>query len=241
MNRTVRTAVLLLLAAIVAGACAVRLGGPSPAEYNAVALSAPAGATAAEIGGRLRASNAHAVLLSADQDSAWFAAVAAESRLELSGPGEVNGRRFAFLSNLEILGDTTLTLEVTGGGSVHMHDALYRVDRYRYLDLMMVRIDAENLRAAVQTLFGYIATDVAADAAVLLAIDGPTPAAADSVAVLMRAHYTSSAECRDADLPDAAGLPIRLLFGPSARISCRSVRHLGGTAPGINARVVVGR
>jgi hypothetical protein len=238
MKRSVRT-VLPVLLALWFGACAVRLGGPSPQEHDALAVTAPATAAAAAVAEQLRAANATVVLLSADQDSAWFAAVAAGSRLTMGRPGLVGGRGVAFLSSLELLGDTTLALQVPGGGSVHMHDALYRIDSYRFLDLMTVRVEAPDLRLAVQTLFGYIATDVMSAAAVLLAVDGPSPVVADSIAVLMRAHYTTAAECRGAELP--AGLPIALLYGPAARIDCRSARALDGPATGVHARVVVGR
>jgi hypothetical protein len=240
MNRLLRTAVLLPATALLITACAVRLGGGGDRQYDAVAIQAPANATSSDVAARLRAAAADVVLLSADRDSAWFAAVAAESQLELSGPGHSSGRGFAFLSRLELLGDTSIILDVTGGGSVHMHDALYRVDRARYLDMMLVRFDTDDVRAAVRTLFGYIATDVPADAAVLLAIDAPTPALADSAAVLMRAHYTTAAECAGGNLPAGASGSIRLLFGPSARISCRAARAVAGL-PGIHASVVVSR
>jgi hypothetical protein len=240
MHRVLRTAMLLPAAAIVFGACAVRLGGPSPQGYDAIAIRTADGASAADVASSLRAANADLVLISAEQDSAWFAAVAQASGLELSGPGMTSGRGFAFLSRLEILGDTSLVLEVPGGGSVHMHDALYRVDRNRYVDLMLVRFDAPDLRAAVRTLFGYIATDVGADAAVLLAIDAAQPAIADSAAVLMRAHYTSAHECRTAAIEPGAVGSIRLLYGPTARISCTTARALPGQ-PGIHANVVVAR
>ncbi|MEX0907948.1 MAG: hypothetical protein WD054_06420, partial [Gemmatimonadota bacterium] len=124
---------------------------------------------------------------------------------------------------------------VEGGGSVHMHDALYKIDDDRNIDLMMVRFDAPDLRAAVRTLFGYIATDVAASAAVLLAIDAVSPQAADSAAVLMRATLGSGLECAGVDAADA-GASVRLLYGPSARLACLNARAL---APGIFARVQV--
>jgi hypothetical protein len=168
MNRFVRTVLPLLLIASLATACAVRLGGPSPQNYTAVALQVGGGVTAAETGQRLRNARTEVALISAERDSAWFAGVAEAAGLQLSGPGRINGRGFSFLSRLELLGDTTLTLEVPGGGSVHMHDALYRVDRDRYLDLMLVRFDAPDLRAAVRALLLYAATDVMPNAAVLL-------------------------------------------------------------------------
>jgi hypothetical protein len=241
MTGAVRTAILFFAVAIVTG-CAVRLGGPSPQQYDALAIHAPTGASASAVAAQIRSQSGDLVLLSSEQDSAWFAAVAAESQLTLSGPGRTGPRGMAFLSRLEVLGDTSLVLEVPGGGSIHMHDALLRVDRNRHIDLMMVRFDAPDLRAAVQQFFLYVASDVLANVPVLLAIDGPTAAIADSAATLMRVHYTVAGECPNAvDIAAAEQLPIRLLYGPSARIACRGARAVNGTVPGVFTRVVVGR
>jgi hypothetical protein len=237
MSRALRTTAALI-AAVSLGACAVRLGGPRPLELQVAALAAPAGATADATAQRLAGSDV--VLLSADADSAWFAAVARQAGLELSGPGTTAGRGLAFMTRLELLGDTALVLQVPGGGSVHMQDALYRVDRDRLLDLMMVRFDGPDLRRAVQTLLGYIATDVGAAVPVLLAVDG-TQAVADSAALLMRAYYSNAQECRVSEIPAAAGTGVRLLYGPSARIGCQSARLLDGQPPGVSARVVIAR
>jgi hypothetical protein len=231
----------LLAACLLITACAVRLGGARPQDYTAVALQVQPAADAAQTAERLRGARADLVLLSADADSAWFATVAAGTGLELSGPGTTSGRGFAFLSNLEILGDTSLVLEVPGGGSVHMHDALYRVDRDRYLDLMLVRFDAPDLRAAVRALLLYAATDVMPNAAVLLAIDAATPELADSAAILLRPYYPPAVECRGAPADIAQTGSIRLLYGPIARIRCRTARLLPGTPAGIVAEVVVER
>lgn len=241
MNR-LRHTTFLAVAALTASACAVRLGGPSPQEYTAVAMTADAGASPAQVAAQLRGAGADIVLLSAERDSAWFASVAEQAQLELSGPGRTGPRAMAFLTSLEILGDTSIVLDVPEGGRIHMHDALYRVDRYRYIDLMMVRFeDAPDVRAAVRTLLGYIATDVGADAAVLLAIDAPARAAADSAATLLRATYDSAFECADDGGTNGSRPEIQLVYGPSARLSCRSARVLPGAPSGIQARVVVNR
>jgi hypothetical protein len=240
MTRHLRfRATILPVLALAIGACAVRLGGPTPQEYNTIAVAVPANAAAAQVVEQLRAANADVVLMAADRDSAWFAQLTADTRLTVSRTGVLDGRGYVFLSRLELLGDTTMILNVPDGGTVNMHDALYRIDQYRYLNTMTVRFDAPDLRRAVQTLFGYIATDVMSNAAVVVAIDGPTAAVADSVAVLMRAHYTNAAECEESSLTQ--DLPVRLLYGPAARITCRSARPLAGEAAGIHARVVVGR
>ena len=234
---------IFLSAAVVLGACAVRLGGPAPEEYAAVALAAGPGETAAQTAARLRSADAELVLLAADRDSAWFQSVATEAGLALSGPGRTGGRALGFLANLEILGDTSIVLNVPEGGRIHMHDALYKVDRRRNIDLMMVRLeDTSDLRAAVRTLFAYIATDVGASAALLLGIEATTPRAADSAAVLMRATLDSAVECADGEAGTATvSPPVQLLYGPSARLGCRSARVLPGSPPAIQARVVVNR
>jgi hypothetical protein len=231
----------LVAAALLVDACAVRLGGPAPVEYAAVALVAAPSATATETAARLRSADAELVLLAADRDSAWFQAVATEARLSLSGPGRTGARALGFLANLEILGDTSIVLNVSEGGRIHMHDALYRVDKNRNIDLMMVRLEeTPDLRAAVRRLFDYIATDVGASAALLLAIDAVAPQTADSAAVLMRAALESAVDCANGD--GATELPpVQLLYGPSARLGCRSARVLPGSPPAIQARVVVNR
>lgn len=240
MTRFVRTAALLVPIAISAAACAVRLGGPSPEEYDIAALSEPLNADAGSVAERITASGADIVLMAAErQDSAWFAYVAASARLGLSGPGATTGRGYAFMTNLEILGDTSLVLPVDGGGRVHMHDALYRIDENRYMDLMLVRLEGPDLRSSVRTLLNYIATDVPADAALILAFDGPTQAVADSAATMVRATVAAASDCRDDDSIAQPG--VRLLYGPSARVRCLSARNLPGTVPGIVARLEVGR
>jgi hypothetical protein len=241
MNRAARSAILLLTVAVMAG-CAVRLGGGGPQQYDALALHAPADAAAADVAAQVRTAGADLVLLSGVQDSAWFAAVATDANLTLSGPGRTGPRGMAFLSRLEVVGDTSLILEVPGGGRVHMHDALLRINGDRFIDLMMVHFDAPDLRQAVQTLLLYAASDVMPNVPVLLAVDGPTPAIADSAAALMRVYYAPAVDC-----PGATGTetlrtqPIRLLYGPSARISCRGAQPVAGAAPGVRVRVLAGR
>jgi hypothetical protein len=245
MNRSAHNAVLLLLLAIGISACAVRLGGPSPEEYDVAAVFEPLNADADAAAERLRASGAEIVLIAGErQDSAWFRYVAATAGLALSGPGATTGRGYAFMTTpaLEILGDTSLVVPVEGGGSVHMHDALYRIDESRLIDMMLVRLQGPDLRASVRTLLNYIATDVPADASILLALDGPTPQAADSAATMIRATIEDASECRDSEGGATAADPgLRLLYGPSARIRCLSARTLAGTVPGIVARLQVGR
>jgi hypothetical protein len=118
-----------------------------------------------------------------------------------------------------------------------MHDALYQVDDDRFIDLMMVRLDAPDLRAAVRTLLAYIATDVGARSAIALAVEAPSAAAADSAAVLMRATLGNAAECGSIPAADQPA-SLRLLYGPSARLRCLSAHAVPG---GVLARLEVQR
>lgn len=237
MNRTYRAVFVLAAAASMIAACAVRLGGRSPVDYNAATLRAGPDESAASVASAIRAANARLVLLSAERDTAWFESVAAAAQLQLSGPGQTSGRGLAFLTSLELLGDTSLALAVEGGGQVHMHDALYRVDDDRYIDLMLVRLDASDLRAAVRALLGYIATDVGGSSAVLLALEARTAQATDSAALLMRATLADAVNCATGSDPLPAMPELRLLYGPSARATCEAARPLGTNGTFVHVQV----
>jgi hypothetical protein len=220
-------------------ACAVRLGGPAPEEYDVAALRASGDAAA--VGAQLRQAGADLVLLASEQDSAWLALVAQHAQLTLSGPGMTGGSGLALMSRLKLLGDTALAIAVPGGGQLHMQDALYEISEDRHVDLMLVRLEPQaSLREAVRTLLGYIATDVGGTASLLLAVEAPTPVLADSAAVLIRAAFEQANECRGKGPgAAAAGQTLRLFYGPTARIDCSSARLLDGTPPVTVARVVV--
>lgn len=231
--------------ALVIGGCAVRLGGPRPEEYRTLAYVATPGESVEATAARIASVSADIVLLAADQDSAWFAAVAERTQLALSGPGQTGTRRMAFLTRrLELLGDTTISLNVTSGGRLHMHDALYQIGQGRHVDLMLIEMEeAAELRDAIRTLLSYFATDVGANAAVIFALDTPTPQLADSAAVLLRAAYADAWECADASRADDASPPMeaRLFYGPAVRMRCQSARVLPEPGSPISAQLVVGR
>ncbi len=236
-------AVVFILAVL--GGCAVRLGGPKPEEYQTLAYVAPAGETAEATASRIRSVSADIVLITGRADSAWFADVANRTRLALSGPGRTGPNGMAFLTRrLELLGDTSIILNVQSGGRIHMHDALYQIGKGRHVDLMLVQFDDRaDLRDAVRTLLSYIATDVGATAAVVFGIDAPTPKAADSVAVLLRAAYANAWECADQGR-DGAATPesgLRLFYGPSVRMDCEEAHVLSVPGHPIAAQLVVGR
>jgi hypothetical protein len=238
--------VSLLAGCLLLSGCAVRLGGAKPEGYNAIALKAAPAAGAAEVAARITAENGDLVLLSADRDSAWFADVAAQTKLTLDGPGRTGPSSLAFLTRLKVLGDTAMVLPLDGGGRLTMQDALFEVDKNRTLDMMLVSFaEAGSVHDGVRTLLDYIATDVGGTAALLLGIDAPTQAAADSTTLLLRAAFTNVRECGDATIAaPPGGLGLQLYYGPEVRLSCESAHILAGTAAGpagIVARVVVER
>ncbi len=232
----------VLLGVLVLGstACAVRLGGAKPEEYKTLALAASDDATAQDIAGVIKEAGAQIVLLTADRDTAWFEEVATASGLALSGPGKTEPSAKGFLTNLEILGDTSIVLGVTDGTRMHMHDALYQIEEGRDVDLMFARINPDSdLRSAARTLLGYVASDVGPTAAIMLAIEAPTTQAADSVAVLLRAAWSTARECAGPDAP--APERVRLYYGPSARVRCVRARPVNYEGMPIVADLVVSR
>jgi len=241
LSRITRFAALLPLLA----ACSVRLGGSKPETYRALALEVPGTAAAADVARVVRETNANIVLLAAPQDSTWFADVSRDTNLALSGPGRTEPLGKAFLTNLKILGDTSIVLGVSDGSRMHMHDALYEIEENRHIDLMLVGVsERSDLRAAVRTLLGYIATDVGPNAAVLMAIDAPSSQASDSIAKLLRAAYTSAHECAAGGTPGTVAVAdgsLQLFYGPSARARCRSAQLLADPGSPIFAELLVAR
>ncbi|MEO5511046.1 MAG: hypothetical protein ABIV28_01295 [Longimicrobiales bacterium] len=232
-----------VIACTFATGCKVRLGGAKPEGYNAVGLKAPAGASATDVATRIRSAEGDLVLISADRDSAWFAEVATQAGLKLNGPGHTGAMRQAFLTRLEVLGDTALMINVNNGGRLHVQDALFKVDKERNIDLMLVSFaEVTSVREGVRALLNYIATDVGGTSALVLGIESPSRAVADSSAVLLRAAFTNALECDDRriDAP-AGGLGMILFYGPEARLTCSGARVQAGDPNAVVARVVVGR
>ncbi|HEX6558925.1 MAG TPA: hypothetical protein VF021_05665 [Longimicrobiales bacterium] len=229
-----------LLAVLVAG-CAVRLGGSKPINEDAVALRLAESATPEQTANMLKQRGVEVAILSSTRDSAWYAAVATAAGMKMTRVGRTGAGTFAFLGP-QAIGDTTLTLKVQGGGEVRLHDALYRIDKQRRLDLMAVRIAPEaNLRESVRTLLAYFATDVLPNAAVVFAIEPPTPALGDSVSVLMRAAFADAWECTREGRDGARNteLPIRLFYGPSMRVTCEGAERLNEGGGAILAHLVL--
>jgi hypothetical protein len=240
----IRRSIIPVLALLSLGACSVRLGGPGPVEYRTVALSTGPGALPAQVAQYIRQADANLVLLAAQADSAWFAEVARQSKLTLSGPGLAGGVALAFLASTP-LGDTTVTLPLETGGSIVLHDALYRVDKHRYLDLMALRVGSlGEVRPAAQALLRYVATDVMTSAAVVLAVDVPDAATGDALAALLEPAFLDARGClptpqRERLTADGPGM--RFFYGPEARLRCEGARQLGGGDTPVVVQLVIGR
>jgi len=219
---------LVVVAAVLAACSSVRLGGPSPADQDAIAMIVPPDATAEQVAQMLTERGVDYAILSGARDSAFYADVASRAGMKNTRPGAAGSTTFTFLGP-QALGDTTLALKVTGGGEVIVHDALYRIDKERRLDLMAVNIEPNaNLRESVRALLAYVATDVLANAAVLLAIQPPTPALGDSISILTRAAFADAWECTSdgRNNPTVKDLPIRLFYGPAVRLACRAAERV---------------
>jgi hypothetical protein len=227
-----RKAFWLLLA--VAG-CTTLTGGPKPIDYDAAAVRFDNSVTAAQAAAQL--AGVEAVLISTTRDSVFVRELATQLKLVPTRPGRINDQTVAFLAG-KPEGDTTLTLKTASGGSIRMHDALYKLDKFRWLDLMTVVVEPNtSAREVVRTLLNYIATDVKSDAFTAMAIHAPNGAVTDSIAQLTRAAWADVTECmRGAPSPSAATM--RLFYFPPARVHCESARTItGGTA----ARLILDR
>jgi hypothetical protein len=230
---------IALLACMLVAACAVRMGGGAPEERRALAMDVAAGISADSVGKAVRAADAQVVLLSAQADTAWFGQLARASGLVLSGPGLAGTQRLAFLAKDSAVGDTTITLAVEGGDSLVVHDALYKIDKNRNLDLMVLRLTGRHpLRATIRSLLSYIATDVGGDAAVIIAVDVDEPARGDSVATLLSPAFADTRLCiPSSESATGANLKIRMFYGPQMRTECRDARAV--TRDAVRARIVI--
>lgn len=241
---SIRSVVAVALAILVAG-CAVRLGGPDPEEYRTLALRTSADLPPDRVAGLIRGAGADVVLLSAEADSAWMADVAEQTDLVLSGPGPAGPVSLAFLAG-EPVGDTTVALPIEGrGAQLVVHDALYEIDERRRLDLLVTRIDRSvDARAAVRALMGYVATDVLAEAAVVLAIDAGGPDRAERIGELVRPALMDARDCAagpEEDEPASVRSDMLLFYGPELRIRCESAEVRQAPGRPLLARLVVRR
>ncbi len=231
MKRLWTTVVLALLA----GGCAGGMGGGDPAVYTMTGVDAGS-ASPAEIAAQVTRANSDFALVVGPAQPTWFSELATATGLTLSGPATVDDAGLALLARLELLGDTSI---VIGADSArfHMQDALYQAADERYLDLMVVTLPpGVNVDAAVRELLRYMATDVMANASVVLGVKAPTAAIAVQVDSMLRAAFMNAVECGSLD-PDRT---FRVFFGPPARTRCTAARRIDGAGDVIAATVRVG-
>lgn len=231
------------LCAATVTACAVRLGGSGPVEYRTLAVDFDASTTPEQAAAMIREANAKLVLMSTPRDSAWVHSVAQASGLTSTRPGNVENATYAFLA-WKPVGDTTHTIKVASGGQIQLHDALYEIEKNRYIDLMTVSFDpGTNVREGVRALLGYIATDVMSNVPVVLAVHAPNSAVSDSVAAVTRAAWADAAECtsKSSDSVATRNMNMRLFYFPAARIRCVEARTIDVPGAPITARLVTGQ
>lgn len=234
-----------MMAAVVAltlTSCAANLGAPREIDVTTIGLTAGSAAAPSTLAQALRDSDARAAIVAGPLDSAWFGDLAAAADLELSGPGDMEGLRMAFLMDREALGDTTVQLRY-GDAALTVHDALYEVASDRVLDLLALRVTADtDLPAAMGAFLNYVATDVSNQAAVVIGVAVPDSDTGDRVARLLSPGFFDALRC-ETDLVDSVdGAGIRLFYGPEARMFCEGAdfRELPGGA-WVRAALVMGR
>jgi hypothetical protein len=93
------------------------------------------------------------------------------------------------------------------------------------------------VQAAARALLEYMATDVMANASLVLGIQAETAGDAQAMEELLRAAFTNAAECGGLEAADAR---FRIYFGPVARIRCQEASRLSSAGTAIVARVSVG-
>lgn len=207
------------LGALLLGACATSMGAPREIEMPTVALHADQEVASADVVAALQRAGARAVFLTADHDDAWFAEVASATGLHLTGPATLGPGRTAFLAP-EPLGDTIHALPYEGG-SITLLDALFEIDKDRFLDLIAVRIQAgDDVRPIMTALLQYVATDVSNDAALVMAVTVPSEAVGDSVGRMLSPAYSDARRCGGAEAVGTEGEHTRLFYGPVARMFC---------------------
>lgn len=225
--------IAVVLVSIIGAACAT-ISTRDPIQRDAIALKVSRSTSAEQFGSRLKQGGYEFALVSADQDSAWLAAAAASSGLQITRPGRVGNATYAFFGP-KAVGDTTHNVPVQGGGQVRLHDALFRLDKNRIVDLILARFDSvTDISSATRALMSYVGSDVSNSAALLLAIEAPSQQAGDSIARSLRAYLSETRECAGGDHP-AYGSSIRLFYGPATRIRCERAQVLGESGGPVSA------
>jgi hypothetical protein len=225
-------------AVLAAGCAAAGLGGRDPITRDALALRVPESMTADALGARLQQGGYEFAMISTTRDSAFLAGAATKAGLQMTRPGRIAGSTYTFFGP-KPLGDTTHTVNAQGGGQVRLHDALYRIDKNRTLDLLLARFEGiSDLRLGVRALLSYIGSDVNNSAGLLLGVEAPTPQFGDSVALLLRAVYRDTRECASTGA-SASAPSIRLFYGPEVRVRCERAEILGEPNAPVSAQFVL--
>lgn len=230
---------LTVVIAVAGSACAAGTGagGGSPVEYTMLAANAE-GVTSAQLAQQVQQSGSDFALIVGPRENTWFGELQTATGLVVSGPAYTDARGLAFLSRLELLGDTSIVLG-SGDARLQVQDELYQVEEERYLDLMLVNIDAgTDVPTATRALLEYIASDVMANAALVLGIIAATPEQAQVMDTMLRAAFSTATEC--GGLSDPGQRAYRIFFGPVARMRCTDARQLDAPGSPIVARVSVG-
>jgi hypothetical protein len=235
---------LVSIVTVIVAGCSptMGLGDPPRTDVPTVVLRADANAGAASVGAAIREASPRFALVVGPGDVAWFTEMAATSGLDaMTRPGVVSAEMgLAFLGQ-EAVGDTLMTIAYEGG-TFPLHDALFDLGQRRFLDLLSFRVDnAAAARPMITALTEYIATDVMAGAAVIMAVAVPDAAVGDSVARMLSPMYQGAVHC-NAPAESAARSGVRLFYGPAARIYCTSVAvEQIAVGDRIRAQLVVGR
>ncbi|MEJ2504209.1 MAG: hypothetical protein P8177_13010 [Gemmatimonadota bacterium] len=180
-----------------------------------------AGSEPTAVAATLREAGIRAAVVAARSDAAWFDALGSAASLSLSGPAEIGGLQVAFLTAIDAVGDTTLDLAYDGG-VITVHDALYEVEEGRYLDLLAFQVDeSEEIPDALAAFLEYIATDVANNAAVVIAVAVPSAEIGDAVVRMLGPGFFDAMRCGGASPPPVYRESVRLLYGPEARMFSR--------------------
>ena len=225
--------------ALVATACASGLvPGRSALQRDALAFRVPDGMTADALGARIKQGGYEFAMLSTARDSAFLAAAASQAGLQMTRPGRIGDATYTFFGP-KAVGDTTHTVMVQGGGQVRLHDALYQIDKNRFLDLLIARFEGvTDMSRGVRALLGYVGSDVSNSAGLLLGVEAPTAQFGDSIALLLRAVYRDTREC--ASTGASANSPsIRLFYGPEIRVRCERAEVLGEANAPVSAQFVL--
>lgn len=234
MKRSKAFAILVVV--IIAG-CAVRMGGPAPVQRDTIAWRVPASITAEQLGTRLQQGGYEFALLATSHDSTFLASAATRAGLQMTRPGRIAGSNYVFFGP-KAVGDTTHTVTVRTGGRVQLHDALFRIDKNRSVDLIIARFDSvTNISEGVRSLVEYVAKDVSGNAALLLGFEPPTPQIGDSVSLLLRALLNDTRDCTSG--APGRPSPIRLFYGPEVRVRCERAQVLNESGGPVSVQFVL--